>query len=92
MALVLTIVMWFIYNNVYIPLTRAVEIAELKETTAVVRPDSELLNDTLNKGTERTATFNTEWDKIRNPFTEAPSPINPPLTENLSEKPLDTQQ
>lgn len=72
MVVIFSIVLWFIYQNVYIPLTRAVELAELKETTAVVRPDENMLKETLEALAKRTTPIDKDWQAVRNPFTTPP--------------------
>ena len=61
MVVIFSLVLWFIYQNVYVPLTRAVELAELKETTSVVRPDDKLLSETLENLTKRTTPIDQNW-------------------------------
>lgn len=88
MVAVLSLVVWFIYQNVYIPLTRAVELAELKETTAVVRPDTKLFEETLTELNLRTNPATIDVNAIRNPFITPPPPsIDTP--ETIPIEPID---
>lgn len=90
MVVVFSVVLWFIYQNVYVPLTRAVELAELKETTAVVRPDDKLLKETLEALARRTAPIDRDWQVLRNPFTTPPpTPIATPVDPTIDSSTLD---
>lgn len=93
MAIILTGVVWFIFQYVYVPLTRAVELAELKESTSIVRPDGELLDETIKQGEIRRTILETEWNKIRNPFT-APIPETTvePAEETSENNSIDSEQ
>lgn len=68
MTIFLMLVIWFIYSNVYLPLTRAVELAELKETTAVVRVDAKVMEQTISLINTRIASNTTDWSSLINPF------------------------
>lgn len=90
MIIVLALVFWFIYNNVYIPLTRAVEIAELKETTSVVRPDQGMLDEALKRQQIRSTLQNIEWQNLRNPFIAAPIKAPSPNPSDSADESIDT--
>ena len=87
MVVIFSLVLWFIYQNVYVPLTRAVELAELKETTSVVRPDDKLLSETLENLTKRTTPIDQNWQILRNPFTTPPPAPPEPIIDNTAEDP-----
>lgn len=93
MIIVLTGVVWFIFQYVYVPLTRAVELAELKESTSIVRPDSKLLDETIKQGELRRTILETEWSRIRNPFTIAiPEVTAEPVEETSENISIDSDQ
>lgn len=89
MVVALSLVGWFIFQNVYVPLTRAVELAELKESTSIVRPDKRLLENTQTLTEDRTAQFNTDWERLRNPF-QAIVIEQPNVLETEKDETIDT--
>jgi|GEM_PF-1905791 len=85
MIVILGILGWFLNSYVYVPLTQAVALAELKTYVSLVSVNKTGLDKLVAKITRDREPSPLDWNKIRNPF-ENPVPKNneiatPPVNE-----------
>ncbi|MFA5954696.1 MAG: hypothetical protein WC817_04130 [Patescibacteria group bacterium] len=82
MCLIFAAILWFIYGNVYVPLTQATFLAELQARVALISVNKKDLKDVLDAMSINAKPTAIDWSSARNPFIIEPAVLSPVATDS----------
>ena len=84
-------IIYFLFQNLYLPLTTATEVAELKANVSLVTVNKRDLDEVIKLLDKNRMAPATNWDTINDPFALIHSPSLRPALENLVSSEINDQ-